>query len=331
MNVTSPWVIEEDRELDVSLRPKTLYEFIGKENLKENLGIFIKAAKRRGEALDHVLFHGPPGLGKTTLAWIIAQELEVGIKSTTGPTIERAGDLAAILTDLRERDVLFIDEIHRLPRNAAEILYQALEDFRIDIIIGKGPSARSIKLDLPHFTLVGATTRAGLLTSPLRDRFGVINRLGFYDEEDLYKIVKRSSNILNIEILEEGAKEIAKGSRGTPRVANRLLRRIRDYAEVLGEGIITKDLARDGLRRLEVDPIGLDEMDRKILQTIIEKFSGGPVGIKTLATAVSEEKDTIEDVYEPYLIQIGFLNRTPRGRCITKLAYKHFGKKDKGF
>ena len=323
--VITPQIAEDDLSFDPSLRPRSLNEYIGQEKVKENLRVFIEAAKARGEALDHLLFYGPPGLGKTTLAYIISQELNVSIKTTSGPVIERAGDLAAILTNLQEKDVLFIDEIHRMNSTVEEILYPAMEDFQLDLIIGQGPSARSIKIDLPRFTLIGATTRAGLLTSPLRDRFGVISRLEFYNSEELGIIVTRSARILNIEIEADGAMEIARRSRGTPRIANRLLRRVRDFAQVRAGGVITKKVADDALKMLEVDQQGFDGMDRKILLTIIEKFGGGPVGVETLSAAISEEKDTIEDVYEPYLIQEGFIARTPRGRTATRLAYRHFG------
>jgi len=323
--IISPQISEDDSTYDASLRPKSLGEYIGQEKAKNNLTVFIEAAKGRNDALDHVLLYGPPGLGKTTLSCIIASELGVNIKTASGPSIEKAGDLAAILTNLEERDVLFIDEIHRLSNVVEEVLYPAMEDFQLDIMIGQGPSARSIKLDLPRFTLIGATTRAGLLTSPLRDRFGVISRLEFYKPEELKTIVKRSAGLLKIEIDEEGAFEIARRSRGTPRIANRLLRRTRDYAEVRADGIITKKVADDALKMLEVDSQGFDVMDRKLLLTIIEKFRGGPVGLDTLAAAISEQRDTIEDLYEPYLIQEGFLSRTPRGRIATDSAYHHFG------
>lgn len=307
-----------------NLRPTCFDEYIGQEEVKRNMMVFIEAAKGRADALDHVLFHGPPGLGKTTLAHVIAHELGVNINSTSGPVIERPGDLAAILTSLQPRDVLFIDEVHRLNHIVEEILYPAMEDFQLDIIIGQGPSARTMKIPLPPFTLVGATTRTGLLTPPLRERFGVIQRVDFYRPEDLQKIIARSARILEIPISEDGASEIARRSRGTPRIANRILRRVRDFAQVEAEGVITLEVAMHGLRMLDVDDQGLDKMDRHIMLTIIEKFNGGPVGLDTLSAAVCEEKDTIEDVYEPFLIQQGFIKRTPRGRVATKTAYLHF-------
>jgi len=316
----------EDDYLEATLRPRALDDYVGQEKAKGNLGLFIDAARGRGEALDHVLLYGPPGLGKTTLANIIACEMGVSIKSTSGPVIERPGDLAAILTNLEAHDVLFIDEIHRLSHVVEEILYPAMEDFQLDIIIGQGPSARTIKLDLPKFTLVGATTRAGLLSSPLRDRFGVISRLEFYTHEELAFIVTRSARIFNMAIDPDGAMELAMRSRGTPRIANRLLRRVRDFAQVRAAGIITRAVADQALELLEIDQMGFDTMDRMILLTIIDKFGGGPVGLDTIAAAISEESDTIEDVYEPFLIQNGFLNRTPRGRVATPAAYRHFGR-----
>lgn len=308
-----------------SLRPRYFKEYIGQEKAKENLDIFIQAAKKRQEALDHVLLYGPPGLGKTTLAGIIANELGVNFRITSGPAIERAGDLAALLTNLDERDVLFIDEIHRLSRSVEEVLYSAMEDYALDIVIGKGPSARSVRIDLPKFTLVGATTRAGALAAPLRDRFGVISRLEYYKENELELIITRAAEILDIPIEEAGAREIAKRSRGTPRIANRLLKRVRDVAQIVGEGVITAAIADDALRRLDVDSLGLDRLDRRVLHSIISKFNGGPVGIDTIAASVSEERETIEDVYEPYLLQLGLLARTARGRVATPLAYEHLG------
>ena len=317
-----------DREEDVwqySLRPKYFNEYIGQREAKDNLNIYIQATKQRGEALDHVLLYGPPGLGKTTLAGIIANELGVNFRITSGPAIEKAGDLAAILTNLDEHDVLFIDEIHRLSRSVEEVLYSAMEDYALDIIIGKGPSARSVRIDLPKFTLVGATTRAGALAAPLRDRFGIVSRLEYYKQEELEFILTRAADILNIGIEQAGASEIARRSRGTPRIANRLLKRVRDFAQVVGNGVITADIADEALKRLHVDKMGLDRIDRRVLKCIIENYDGGPVGIETIAAAVSEERDTIEDVYEPYLMQLGFLGRTPRGRVATKLAYDHLG------
>jgi len=323
--LTIPGRLSDEVEFDLTLRPTSLEEFVGQKKIKENIRIFIQAARKRGEALDHVLFYGPPGLGKTTLAHIIARELGVQIKATSGPVLERPADLAGILTNLKEKEVFFIDEIHRLNHVVEEYLYQAMEDFNIDIMIDKGPSARSVKLNLKPFTLIGATTRAGLLTSPLRDRFGVTGRLDFYNPSDLERIILRSAKILKIEIIPDGAEEIAKRSRGTPRVANRLLRRVRDFAEVKAKGKIEKSVAVDALKMLDVDEMGLDEMDKRILRTIILKFNGGPVGIGSLAVAVGEEGETIEEVYEPYLIQEGFINRTPRGREATSFAYKHLG------
>ena len=323
----SPDISASEERYDRALRPVTLDEYVGQPVVKEQLEIFIEAARRRSEPLDHALVFGPPGLGKTTLAHIIAHEMQVDLKTTSGPVLEKAGDLAALLTNLESGDVLFIDEIHRLSPVVEEILYPALEDYQLDIVIGEGPAARSIKLDLPPFTLVGATTRAGLLTSPLRDRFGIVQRLEFYSEEDLGSIVKRASGITNVKIDDEGAREIACRARGTPRIANRLLRRVRDYAEVKADGIITKSVADAALNMLNVDKSGFDHLDRRLLLTLIEKFDGGPVGVDSLAAALSEERGTIEDVIEPYLIQQGYLMRTSRGRMATRMAYEHFGLK----
>ncbi len=320
--VTSEFTTLDD-EVETSLRPRVLSEYVGQQKAKETLKIYIEAARERKEALDHVLLYGPPGLGKTTLAAIIANEMGVSIRITSGPAIEKAGDLAAILTNLSEHDILFIDEIHRLSRSVEEVLYPAMEDYALDIIIGKGPSARSLRIDLPKFTLIGATTRAGLLTAPLRDRFGVISRLEMYTTDELMKIVTRSAKILNIDITADGAGQIASRSRGTPRIANRLLKRVRDFAQVRADGIITKEVAAEALDMLEVDELGLDMVDRRMMMAIIKNFGGGPVGLDTLAASIGEEANTIEDVYEPYLLQLGFLNRTPRGRMLTPLAYEH--------
>ncbi|MBI5204268.1 MAG: Holliday junction branch migration DNA helicase RuvB [Nitrospirae bacterium] len=321
----TPDIKDEDISFELNLRPRTFSDFVGQKKIKENLKVFITATKQRNEPLDHVLFCGPPGLGKTTLAAIIANELKVNIRSTSGPVLERPGDLAAILTNLSDFDILFIDEIHRLPRIVEEVLYPAMEDYQLDIIIGQGPNARTLKLNLPKFTLIGATTRTGLLTSPLRDRFGVINRLEFYGPLELKKIVLRSAGILGIDIKDDASLEIAMRSRGTPRISNRLLRRIRDFAQVKGDGAIDLKITKDSLLSLDVDEKGLDDIDRKLLSTIIEKFNGGPVGVDTLSAAMREDKETIEDVYEPYLLQEGFLERTPRGRLATKNAYQHLG------
>jgi len=323
--VITPARVDEDAQFEVGLRPRTLDEYIGQERVRDNLVVSITAARQRGEALDHVLLYGPPGLGKTTLAYVIGNELGVPVRSTSGPVLEKPGDLAAMLSNLKEREVLFIDEIHRMSPIIEEILYPAMEDYQIDIMIGQGPSARSVKLPVPPFTLIGSTTRAGLLTSPLRSRFGIVHRLDFYTDVDLQEIVRRSARILGVAIDDRAAEEIARRSRGTPRVVNRLLRRVRDYAQVRAEGEITLAVAEAGLTLLEVDEHGFDEIDRRVLRTIIEKFGGGPVGLSTISAAISEEKDAIEDIYEPFLIQIGFLARTPRGRVATARAYEYFG------
>jgi Holliday junction DNA helicase RuvB len=321
---------QEDVALDTSLRPRRLADYVGQEKIKDNLRIAIAAAQQRGEPLDHVLLYGPPGLGKTTLAYIIAAEMGVSIRITSGPAIERPGDLAAILTNLQQDDVLFIDEVHRLSRAVEEILYPAMEDYGLDLVLGKGPGARSVRLSLPRFTLIGATTRYAMLSPPLRDRFGAVYRLDFYNQEAVAAIIRRAARIVDVEIEEGGTQEIARRARGTPRVANRLLRRVRDYAQVMADGVITETVAQEALSRLEIDDLGLDEVDHKVLRSIIEKFDGGPVGLDTIAASISEESDTIMDVYEPYLMQMGFLQRTPRGRVATRLAYEHLGLPPKG-
>ena len=325
MRLVEPELMYEDTEGETTLRPSSLSEFMGQEQVKDNLSVFMTAAKQRNEVLDHLLLYGPPGLGKTTLARLVAHEMGVNIRITSGPAIEKPGDLAALLTNLADNDILFIDEIHRLSRSVEEILYPALEDFALDIIIGKGPSARSLRINLPQFTLVGATTRAGQMTSPLRDRFGVILKLELYNQEEITQIIKRSAGILGVACEENGAYEIAKRSRGTPRVANRLLKRVRDYAQVLSDGTITSEVAIDALKRMDIDEIGLDNIDRRLMKAIIEQYNGGPVGLETLAAMLGEEAITLEDVCEPYLMQLGFLARTPRGRCVTAAAYNHLG------
>ncbi|MCL1830431.1 MAG: Holliday junction branch migration DNA helicase RuvB [Oscillospiraceae bacterium] len=325
MRLVEPEIMSEDFEGEVTLRPSSLAEFLGQEQVKDNLSVFMTAAKQRGEVLDHLLLYGPPGLGKTTLARLVAHEMGVNIRITSGPAIEKPGDLAALLTNLADNDILFIDEIHRLSRSVEEILYPALEDFALDIIIGKGPSARSLRINLPPFTLIGATTRAGQMTSPLRDRFGVILKLELYKQEEIAKIVTRSAGILGVNCDDAGAFEIAKRSRGTPRVANRLLKRVRDYAQVLSDGVITDEVAIDALLRMDIDDIGLDNIDRRLMRAIIEHYNGGPVGLETLAAMLGEEAITLEDVCEPYLMQLGYLTRTPRGRCVTPAAYSHLG------